>query len=167
MKKYVAYLLCKKVSTLILYSIMNDMKLRIITIGEPKLSFAKEGFSEYTKRLNTFHKINIVHLKDSVNDERILSEINDTFCVALDEKGKEFSSKELAHFLDEKAVQGVGEMCFVVGGPNGHGDEIRGRADKLWSLGKMTLPHDLAMVVLSEALYRASTINMNHPYHRD
>ncbi len=143
------------------------MKLKIITIGEPKLSFAKDGFGEYVKRLRAFHKINVVHLKDGVNDERILLEISNTFCIVLGENGKEFSSKELAHFLDEKAVRGLGEMCFVVGGPDGHSDEIRDRADKLWSLGKMTLPHDLAMVVLSEALYRASTINVNHPYHRD
>ncbi len=143
------------------------MKLKIITIGEPKLSFAKEGFEEYIRRLNAFHKINVVHLKDGVNDERILSEISNTFCVVLDENGKEFSSKELAYFLDEKAVQGVSEICFVVGGPNGHSDELKDKADKLWSFGKMTLPHDLAMVVLSEALYRASTINVNHPYHRD
>ena len=143
------------------------MKLKIVTIGEPKLSFARDGFSEYIKRLGAYHSVQVQHLKDGVEDKKILDIIDNIFCIILDETGKEFSSKELAHFLDEKAVQGVGEMCFVVGGPDGHNDEIKDRADKLWSFGKMTLPHDLAMVVLSEALYRASTINVNHPYHRD
>ena len=143
------------------------MKLKIITIGEPKLSFAREGFSEYIKRLGAYHSVQVQHLKDGTKDEKILDVIDNTFCVVLDKGGKEFSSKELAHFLDEKAVQGVGEVCFVVGGPDGHSDEIRSRADTVWSFGKMTLPHDLAMVVLTEALYRASTINVNHPYHRE
>lgn len=143
------------------------MKLKIITIGEPKLSFAKEGFGEYIKRLGAYHSVQIQHLKDGARDKKILDIIDNTFCVVLDENGKEFSSKELAHFLDKKAVQGTSEICFVVGGPDGHSDVIKSRADTLWSFGKMTLPHDLAMVVLSEALYRASTINMNHPYHRE
>jgi len=143
------------------------MKLKIITIGEPKLSFAKDGFSEYIKRLKAFHKISVVHMKDGLEDEKILLELDNKFTVVLDEGGKEFSSKELAHFLDEKAVQGVSEINFLVGGPDGHSDTIKERADYLWSFGKMTLPHDLAMVVLAEALYRASTIHINHPYHRE
>lgn len=143
------------------------MKLKIITIGEPKLSFAREGFAEYIKRLGAYHKTYVEHLRDGVDDKKILKAINNTFCVVLDEHGKEFTSMELAHFLDKKAVQGVSEICFVIGGPDGHSDIIKERADYLWSFGKMTLPHDLAMVVLAEALYRASTINVNHPYHRE
>ncbi|XLQ20001.1 MAG: 23S rRNA (pseudouridine(1915)-N(3))-methyltransferase RlmH [Candidatus Moraniibacteriota bacterium] len=143
------------------------MKLKIITIGEPKLSFAKEGFNEYIKRLNAFHSIEIVHLKDGVEDKKILDVIDNIFCVILDEKGKQFTSKKFATFIDEKAVRGVSEMCFVIGGPDGHNDEIKDRADVLLSFGEMTLPHDLAMVILVESLYRASTINVNHPYHRE
>lgn len=143
------------------------MKLKIITIGEPKLSFAKEGFGEYIKRLGAYHSVQVQHLKNGAGDKKMLDIIDNTFCVVLDENGTEFSSKELAQFLDKKAVQNIGEMCFVVGGPDGHSDIIKNRADVLWSFGKMTLPHDLAMVVLVEALYRASTINVGHPYHRD
>jgi 23S rRNA (pseudouridine1915-N3)-methyltransferase len=143
------------------------MKLKIITIGEPKLSFAREGFKEYIKRLNAYHKVQVVHLKDNSSDNKIIDVIGNLFCVVLDEKGKELTSKELSVFLEQKAVQSVGEMCFVIGGPDGHGEEIKKRADYLWSFGKMTLPHDLAMVVLVEALYRASTISAGHPYHRE
>lgn len=143
------------------------MKLKIITIGEPKLSFAKEGFAEYIKRLGAFHNVEVNHLKDGISDKKILQVIDNIFCVVLDEKGLEFTSCALAKFLDEKATQGIGEICFVVGGPDGHSDKIKKRADYFWSFGKMTLPHDLAMVILAEALYRASTINVNHPYHRE
>ncbi len=143
------------------------MKLKIITIGEPKLSFAREGFFEYIKRLGAYHSVQVQHLKDGIEDKKILDVIDNIFCVVLDENGKEFSSKELSYFLDEKAVHGVSEICFVVGGPDGHSDIIKKRADVLWAFGKMTLPHDLAMVVLAEALYRASTIHVNHPYHRE
>ncbi len=143
------------------------MKLKVITIGEPKLSFAREGFFEYIKRLGAYHSVQVQHLKDGIKDKKILDVIDNTFCVVLDEGGKEFSSKGLSHFLDEKAMQGVSKICFVVGGPDGHSDIIKKRADVLWAFGKMTLPHDLAMVVLAEALYRASTIHVNHPYHRE
>jgi len=143
------------------------MKLKIITIGEPKLSFAREGFSEYLKRLGAYHKVQIVHLRDSASYEKILQEVDNDFCVVLDENGKEFGSRELSQFLDKKAVYGIGEMCFLVGGPDGHSNVVKERADFMWSFGKMTLPHDLAMVVLVEALYRASTISVGHPYHRD
>ena len=142
------------------------MNFKIITIGNPKLEFAQIGFAEYMKRLQSFHKVDLRHLKDSSTDEDILKEIDKSFCIILDEKGKEFSSRELSSFLDKKAVQGISEICFVIGGPDGHSEEIKNRADYLWSFGRLTFPHDLAMVVLVEALYRASTISVNHPYHR-
>jgi 23S rRNA (pseudouridine1915-N3)-methyltransferase len=74
---------------------------------------------------------------------------------------------ELAEFLEKRSVEGVGEMCFVIGGPDGHSEHIKERADFLWSLSRLTFPHDMAMVIFAETLYRASTINKNHPYHRE
>jgi len=56
---------------------------------------------------------------------------------------------------------------LVVGGPDGHSDIIRNRADSLWSLSKLTFPHDVAVMIMLEAIYRAATINAGHPYHRD
>ena len=143
------------------------MKFKIITIGKPKLSFAKEGFMEYVKRLSGRHSVDVVHLRDGVSDEKILGELNCEFSIALDENGKEFSSRELSEFLDKKSLEGIGEVCFIIGGPDGHSDKIKGNVDFVWSFGKMTLPHDLAMVVLAEALYRATTISAGHPYHRE
>lgn len=143
------------------------MKIKILTIGAPKLLFAKDGFGQYIKRLEGFHKVEILHLPDGSDDVKILKIIDNGFCVVLDEHGKEFTSRELAQFLEKKSVAGFGEMYFFIGGPDGHSVVIKNRADLLWSMGKITFPHDLAMVILAEALYRASTINANHPYHRD
>jgi 23S rRNA (pseudouridine1915-N3)-methyltransferase len=143
------------------------MKIKIITIGEPKLSFAKEGFEEYVKRMKRFHNVEVIHLKDGVNDAKILANMKQSFCVALDESGKELSSKELSIYLDEKALQSIGQIAFLIGGPDGHSNKVMKQADFIWSFGKLTFPHDLAMLILAEALYRASTISVGHPYHRE
>ena len=86
--------------------------------------------------------------------------------VLLDPRGKQFSSEKLSEYLDGQALGGTGELAFAIGGPDGHTDELRSRAHLLWSLGELTLPHDLAMLVLVEALYRAATISAGEPYHR-
>jgi 23S rRNA (pseudouridine1915-N3)-methyltransferase len=143
------------------------MKITIITIGQPKLSFAKEGFAEYVKRLSGFHKVDVRHLSDKTKDEHLMHVIDNHFCVVLDEHGVEYSSRELAVFMDTQSVNGIGEMTFVIGGPDGHSAEIKKRANVLWSMGKLTFPHDMAMMIMAEALYRASTINVSHPYHRE
>ena len=141
--------------------------MTILTIGEPKLPFAKIGFAEYIKRLGGYHKISVTHLSDTTSDEKVVQLIGHAYCVVLDEHGKEFTSRELAQFLNEKSVHGVGEMIFVIGGPDGHSAFMKSHAQTLWSMSKLTFPHDMAMLILAEALYRASTINVNHPYHRD
>ena len=143
------------------------MKINIITVGEPKLSFVKEGFSEYIKRLEGYHKVQVTHIKENNQSEKkTLDTLGNVYAIVLDEKGKEFSSSALAEFLEKKALEGIGEMTFVIGGPDGHTEAIKERADLLLSLSKLTFPHDMAMLVLTEALYRASSITAGHPYHR-
>lgn len=87
------------------------------------------------------------------------------FVVLLDEKGKQFSSKKFAGFLEQKKNQSQ-NICFVIGGPNGHHDVIRSKADFLFSLSDLTFPHDIALMLLIETLYRSLSINVGHPYHR-
>jgi 23S rRNA (pseudouridine1915-N3)-methyltransferase len=84
----------------------------------------------------------------------------------LDERGKQFSSEELARWLGRLRDEGQQRVVFAVGPADGWSDEDRARAALLLSLGQMTLPHELARVVLSEQLYRAFTILAGHPYHR-
>jgi 23S rRNA (pseudouridine1915-N3)-methyltransferase len=142
------------------------VKIHVITVGYPKLDYAKLGWEEYWNRLKHFHNIRATHIPDKHNDAvHIQQAIGGAFLVVLEVNGKQFSSKQLADFLEHKANEGR-ELCFVIGGPEGLPLEVRSKADLLWSLSELTFPHDLAMVLLLEAVYRASTINAGTKYHK-
>ncbi len=87
------------------------------------------------------------------------------FVVLLDEHGKQLTSQSLASKLSAWQSQGK-DLCFVIGGPDGVSDRCRERADFIWSLSPLTLPHGLARVLLVEQLYRAWSLMTGHPYHR-
>ncbi len=142
------------------------MKLHIITIGQPKLAYAKQGWEEYWNRLKHYHQVRVTHISDKQNDaNHILAAAGNSYKVALVIQGQEFTSPELANFLDKRALEGR-EVSLIIGGPDGLPPEIIVAADYMWSFGKLTYPHDLAMLILLETLYRASTISAGHPYHR-
>jgi len=86
--------------------------------------------------------------------------------VALDAGGKQMTSEDFAALLASWRDDAVPAAAFLIGGPDGHGPAVAGAADLTLSLGRMTLPHGLARVVLAEQLYRAATILAGHPYHR-
>ncbi len=142
------------------------MKIKILTVGRPKSSFIRVGFADYLARLQKFRPLEVKHFKDSSKDLEILKFIKNDFLVILDEKGQEFSSQSLAKFLNKQEIFGHKNISFFIGGPDGHSPTIKERANFSWSLSKLTLPHELALLVLTEALYRAYTINQNLPYHR-
>ena len=142
------------------------MKLHIITIGTPKLSYAKQGWEEYFGRLKHFHDLRVTHISDKQNNTmKILETAGNSFRVVLVIEGNQLSSPELASFLEKRAQEGR-EVCFIIGGPEGLPEEVIEKSDYKLSFSKLTFPHDLAMVVLLEALYRASTINAGLPYHK-
>ncbi|WP_420595662.1 23S rRNA (pseudouridine(1915)-N(3))-methyltransferase RlmH [Deinococcus sp.] len=145
------------------------MRLHLITVGEPRLAYARAGWQEYTARLGRYHKLKITHLPGSTpqkEGEAMLKAAGRAPLVALDPRGQAWSSEELSAYIEKQGVQSVGELAFGIGGPDGHSDELRAEARALWSLSHLTLPHDLAMVVLAEALYRSATISAGEPYHR-
>jgi len=86
--------------------------------------------------------------------------------VVLDERGKNMSSTEFAGIIENWMLEGTSEICFLIGGADGHLEETRKKADLILSFGKLTLPHILMRAVLSEQIYRAETIIEGHPYHR-
>ena len=86
--------------------------------------------------------------------------------VALDGGGKTLSSEDFARWLAERRDGGERSVVFLIGGPDGHGDDVLNKAGLRLSLGPMTLPHGLARIILAEQLYRAATILAGHPYHR-
>lgn len=142
------------------------MRLHIITVGAPKLDYAKQGWTEYFNRLKHYHQLQITHIPDKKNDAAsILEAAGNSYKTGLVIEGNQLSSPELSEFLDKRALEGR-ELSFIIGGPDGLPDEVIQALDYQWSFGKLTFPHDLAMVILLETLYRASTISAGQPYHR-
>lgn len=143
------------------------MKIHIVTIGKPKLPYAKLGWEEYVKRLGRYHDVRVTQLADKYADDgpKIIDATGDSYRVGLIIEGQQLTSRQLAMFLEQRALEGR-EMCFVIGGPEGLPSAVQAAMDVQLSLSKLTFPHDLAMLTLAEALYRASTINAGQPYHK-
>lgn len=143
--------------------------MHLITVGTPKLKYAQTGWDEYWQRLGRYHKLQLTRVSGKnqhAESQQISKIVGRAPLVLLDPRGRQHSSEELAKYLEQQALAGIGKLAFAIGGPEGHTDELRQQAHALWSLSKLTLPHDLAMVVMLEALYRASTISAGEPYHR-
>lgn len=155
------------------------MRTRLISVGERMPDWVEQGFSEYRKRLSRDLPLELVEvplghrgkLRDSVRATQeegnaVLAAIPaDTHVVALDGRGKHWSSAQLAACLGEWRMQGR-SLAFVIGGPDGHADAVLQRANQRWSLGELTLPHMLVRLIVVEQLYRAAMILAGHPYHR-
>lgn len=156
------------------------MQLRLITVGQKMPAWVEQGYQEYAKRFPRDFKLELVEVsaaKRSKNadlekiktqeGEAILSKINSSdWVVALDVKGKNFSTPELAHQI-EHWQQHHPSLVMMVGGPEGLSQECLNRANQKWSLSKLTFPHPLVRVILAETLYRAWSVTVNHPYHRE
>ena len=113
------------------------------------------------------HTVRLTQLSDkyAYDASKILEAVQGTYVVVLEIEGQSLHSEELAAFLQKRELE-AREVSFVIGGPEGLPLLVREKADYQWSLGKHTLPHDLAMVVTLEAIYRASTIAQGLPYHK-
>ncbi len=159
------------------------MRLLIAAVGKLKDDEERGICERYAKRLAVtgkpvgFGPLDIVELNESRAEaagarkadeaQRLLKAASTaTLKIALDEHGRHFASDVFAKLLGKHADSGVKTCVFLIGGPDGHGDEVLNAADFKLSLGAFTLPHGLARVILIEQLYRAATILTGHPYHR-
>jgi 23S rRNA (pseudouridine1915-N3)-methyltransferase len=146
------------------------MHWRILAIGKPKLAFARAGIEEYASRLRPFSQVQIDYLKASTREAEsavLLERSEGLLRVILDERGAEVSSRALADKVSSWEQSRVKGVALLIGGADGHTPELRAAAGWLWSLSKLTLQHELALVVMLEQLYRAYTIKGGLPYHRD
>lgn len=155
------------------------MKARLVSVGERMPSWVADGFAEYRKRLSRDLPLDLVEIplgargkgRDparAIADEgsAVLAALpKDTHVVALDGRGKPWSSEQLAQELAHWRMSGR-DLAILIGGPDGHAAEVLARADQRWSLGPLTLPHMLVRLIVAEQLYRAVSINAGHPYHR-
>jgi 23S rRNA (pseudouridine1915-N3)-methyltransferase len=106
-------------------------------------------------------------LRQADEADRLLSGLHpDAFLIVLDERGKEMTSEALAAEMGLRRDRGTPELAFFIGGPDGHGEAVRKRANLVLAFGKLTWPHRLMRILLAEQVYRALTILANHPYHR-
>lgn len=154
------------------------MHISIISIGKFENNPQKAVFENYLKRLKWKIDLRELDLKNSNNltvekiktgeAELILKALKPSSkIIALDEKGKAFSSRDFAKLISDFAVQGNSDLSFVIGGANGLAESLLKKADLKLSLSAMTFPHLMARVILLEQLYRAQSILSGHPYHRD
>lgn len=147
------------------------MRINIVSVGNLKEKFLREGAEEYLKRLTPYASVKIVEIKEESYDTLSREEKNilphlKGHVVAMAINGKQLSSPELAEFINERAVHGVSEITFVIGGSTGLSPAVLDRADTLLSFGKITLPHQLFRVVLLEQIYRAFSIINHSAYHK-
>ncbi len=148
------------------------MKLQVAWITSRRAGDKEPGIQalsdEYIKRLSRFVTLEA----HAVSSEAAISKLagqtagrTAPFTVLLDSRGRQFASEEFARFLEAHQSRGTQTLLFAVGGADGFSEEALRSAGQLLSLGKMTLPHGLARVILLEQLYRAFTILKGHPYH--
>ena len=134
------------------------MKVRILAIGRLRPPYV-DDVEHYLKMLTRYASVEVVELREDDDVERRIPDRS--YVVLLDERGGQMTSEGLAAWLEERRHEGR-DLCFVIGGA--FGIELRD-ADLRLSLGQMTLPHQLARVVLVEQLYRAHKILAGEPYH--
>ncbi|MGA8489760.1 MAG: 23S rRNA (pseudouridine(1915)-N(3))-methyltransferase RlmH [Terriglobales bacterium] len=143
------------------------MKLRIAWIGKTKDPAIQSLTEEYLKRLSRYVDADGIALKDEPSLLKLCRGARSAknTLVLLDSRGKQLSSEEFADFLRNYQDRNPLPLLFAVGPANGFTTDIRKEANLLLSLGKMTVAHELARVILLEQLYRAFTILKGHPYH--
>ena len=154
------------------------MRVTLIAVGRLKERFWRDAADEYLKRLGPYATVRVVEIddRDSGRDEsralaeegadilRAIPEGAHVIALAID--GKQRPSEGFAERLAALALEGRSSVAFLIGGSVGLSAEALARADELLSLGPMTLPHNLARVVLLEQIYRAFRINRGEPYHK-
>lgn len=148
---------------------MFRLKIKIAWIGKTKEAAITALTEEYLKRIGRYAAVESVIVRDEAD---LLAKFGPSSKAAakstlilMDSRGKEFSSEQFAKFLGDYQDRNPLPLVFAIGGADGFSSEARSGASSAISLGKMTLAHELARVVLLEQVYRAFTILKGHPYH--
>lgn len=155
--------------------------ITIIAVSKIKEKYIQEGIDEYIKRLSAYCTLKIKEVEaqkvkvsmpiekvKELEAHKIQQNISSDACViALDERGKQFTSCQFAEFINYSLINsGKSEICFLIGGANGLSADLLKQADYSCALSKMTFPHQLARLITLEQIYRGFRINNNEPYHK-
>ncbi|HEY6824169.1 MAG TPA: 23S rRNA (pseudouridine(1915)-N(3))-methyltransferase RlmH [Steroidobacteraceae bacterium] len=155
------------------------MRVRVIAVGTRMPAWVRSACAEYLQRLRAGLPLELEEIDTASRraggtpralareGERLLAALEPhEYVIALDERGRELTTQELARWLAARMQQGE-DLAFVIGGPDGLAPAVLARCNLRLALSRLTLPHALARVLLTEQLYRAHCILANHPYHRD
>lgn len=159
------------------------MKYRILSVGKIRESFYNSGIEEYLKRLRPYAALEVVdgleqkispqaspqEIKKLLDKEahRILSLIGDNeITIALDLHGRSLSSEDLARSMLKWNQSGKARVNLIIGGAHGLSDQVKQRADEILSFSRLTFPHQMAVLILAEQLYRGFKIIKGEPYHK-
>ena len=159
------------------------ISINIICCGKIKEAYWRDAIDEYSKRLQKFAKLNIIEIQDekvpdklsdtlidsikNIEAEKMIQKLpKDTYIIALDPKGVQYSSEDFAQKLSNYSINGISNISFIIGGTLGIGEKMMKLVNEKISFSKMTFPHQLMRVIFLEQLYRAFKINNNETYHR-
>lgn len=157
------------------------MKLILTVIGKTSTDYLIDGIDRYVKRIGHYVPFELKVLPDvkmpkngttdkqkQLEGQTLLAELKpNDLLILLDERGRQYTSREFAVFLDNKMVNASGRIIFAVGGPYGFSQEVYDRSNGLLSLSKMTFSHEMVRLFFVEQIYRAMTILRGEPYHHD
>lgn len=157
------------------------MKITLLTVGKTDRDWVRQGLDIYVSRLKHYIPFSIIEIPELKNvsalskeqikskeGELILKNIRTTDdVILLDERGKEFSSVELAKIIQDKINYGGRDIVYVIGGAYGFSEEVYARANSKLSLSRMTFSHQMVRAIFAEQIYRAFTIMKGEPYHHE
>ncbi len=160
------------------------MRLQILAVGRMKSGPEQELYDRYSSRIlksgKALHFMGLdlheivesratdTNKRKSDEAEQLIKAAGEaTRIILLDERGKDLSSQEFSQLLKTEQDMGTTKLAFAIGGPDGHGDELKNVSVRKIRLGSMTWPHQIARILLVEQIYRGITILSGHPYHRE
>ena len=141
--------------------------IKIICVGKIKEEYLNLMINDYTKRINKYHKLQIIEVKDSNIEKKKINKHIDSkdYIIALAIEGKKLNSVELANMLDKLFIN-YSNITFIIGGSMGIATEIKNKANYLLSFSNFTFPHGLFRAILLEQIYRSFKIINNETYHK-
>lgn len=145
------------------------MHWKILAVGRPALPWARDGIADYTTRFTRMGQLEIEYIRDGPRDkveERLLRASEGCLRIAMDERGRSFTTTALRESVDRWEMAGTKRIALLIGGSDGHSPSLRSASQEIWALSPLTLQHELALVVLLEQIYRVYSIKRGEPYHR-
>lgn len=146
------------------------MDFIILAAAKPSLAYARLGVQFFEERLRPMGKVDVRYVKAGSSEDvsaRLLEASKGCLRLAMDERGENWSTRELERHVRDWQMRAVKHVAFLIGAADGHTQALRDASDYVLSLGRHTMQHELALVVLLEQVYRLHSILAGSPYHRD